>query len=121
MTKVRRRKKRDPAAGDDEEEESEEDAAQLAAFEATKVRINKKYCENKTSLNVIKRIKIFEKTNKLIVRGTKSLSQKDNEMSAVQRQRRRSTLSLEVQKMSEGKTLTHFQVTLKSINIKNID
>ena len=29
-----------------------------------------------------------------------------------QRQRRRSTLSLEVQKMAEGKTLTHFQVLI---------
>ena len=29
-----------------------------------------------------------------------------------QRQRRRSTLSLEVQKMAEGKTLTHFQVSI---------
>jgi len=57
---VRRRKKRDPD-GDEEEDELDEDAAQLAAFEATK------------------------------------------------RQRRRSTLSLEVQKMSEGKPLTHFQ------------
>merc|ERR1712037_1056948 len=57
---VRRRKKRDPD-WDEEEDELDEDAAQLAAFEATK------------------------------------------------RQRRRSTLSLEVQKMSEGKPLTHFQ------------
>ena len=61
MTKVRRRKKRDPAAEDDEEEEAEEDAAQLAAFEATKVRINTK--KNETSLNFVKRSKIFQKIN----------------------------------------------------------
>ena len=35
-----------------------------------------------------------------------------NEMFVEQRQRRRSTLSLEVQKMAEGKTLTHFQVSI---------
>ena len=44
----------------------------------------------------------------------KCLSPKSNEMFVEQRQRRRSTLSLEVQKMSEGKPLTHFQVTIQN-------
>ena len=57
LTKVRRRKKRDPD-GDEEEDELDEDAAQLAAFEATKVSFIIFLFES--PLKYIKRSKTFE-------------------------------------------------------------
>ena len=59
LTKVRRRKKRDPD-GDEEEDELDEDAAQLAAFEATKVSFINFF---ESPLKYIKRSKTFEKVS----------------------------------------------------------
>ena len=48
LSKVRRRKKKDPNAEEEDEDDDvlDDDAAQLAAFEATKVDICEYFCEN---------------------------------------------------------------------------
>ena len=64
FSKVRRRKKKDPNAEEEEDEdELDDDAAQLAAFEATKVDVREYFFENPMSLKYFKRSQPHERVN----------------------------------------------------------